>query len=171
MGLRSPLAAIRDWIREQDGEIRSDIAVSMAYLLLGPEFYLERPERQLEALLLWLDDEDDGFKIRAVGRALMFKSCFEFFAHDRFSEGGWRGTEAMFRDVVSKAASDPQSEVQMIAPGAFRALRDLPARRENWALAGKSWAHLVEEHLTHEALNRWSFQPTDRPEPPTIVIE
>jgi hypothetical protein len=160
----SPLRAIAVWLMQQDKEIQTDTAALVLMLTQDGLSWAEKSD-PVPVLLDWLSDECTG-TYRTIGKAVIFKAAFEHACAKRFTGEGWIEPEAMFRSVISEAASNQDSDAAQIAPSAFRMLRAIPERRELWKAAGKSWAALVQQYLTYEALNEWEraqFQPLFAP--------
>ncbi|MDI4236790.1 hypothetical protein OZ411_28665 [Bradyrhizobium sp. Arg237L] len=156
----SPLEAIVGWLEKQDSEIQSEVAGCAAYLLFETDgvLALGGPE-QLQAVKQWLS-EPHLPSYRAVGRAVRFRACFEYFAEGRFTDSGWKLSEELFRETIAEATRDPNSEAARFALNAQRMLNNLPARKEKWRQVGHSWRELVEAHLTNEALSDWNAAET-----------
>lgn len=152
----SPLEAIVSWLEKQDSEMQEEIASLTAFLLFESDdvLLLGGPE-QLETLRQWLS-EPKLSPYRAVGRAVRFRACFEYFGDSRFVESGWKQSENMFRGAIAEAARDPNSEAARFAVNAQQMLNNLPARKETWRQVGLSWGELVQTHLTNETLSDWS---------------
>lgn len=156
----SPLEAIVSWLTKQDSEIQHEVAGCTAYLLFEDDdvLALGGPE-QLQTLKEWLN-EPNLPSYRAVGRAVRFRACFEYFAESRFTESGWKLSEDLFRETIAEATRDPNSEAARFALNAQRMLNNLPARKEKWRQVGHSWRELVQTHLTNETLSDWSASET-----------
>jgi len=152
----SPLDEIVGWLEKQDSEIQSEIAGCAAYLLFENDDVLALGGlEQLHAVRHWLS-EPDLPPYRAVGRAVRFRACFEYFAESRFTDAGWKRSEELFRETIAEATRDPNSDAARFALSAQRMLNDLPARKEKWRQVGHSWRELVQAHLTDEMLSDWS---------------
>ncbi|WP_246799562.1 hypothetical protein [Bradyrhizobium sp. CCBAU 51753] len=152
----TPLQAIRDWFEKQDGEVRREIA-GMAVLLLfecrGPSEI--GSQEWCEYLRRWLNQA--GLSNHAViGRALTFRTCFEYFAESRFTESGWTLSEKTALKILEEAKLDPNSEAARLAPTAHEMLDALPARKSRWIEVRKSWRELAGARLTPRALRVWS---------------
>ncbi|BBC02361.1 MULTISPECIES: hypothetical protein [Bradyrhizobium] len=152
----TPLQLIRDWFEKQDEEMRREIA-GMAMLLVlefrGPP---ENGSRERCGYLRrWLSQA--GLPNHTViGRALTFRTCFEYFAESRFTESGWTRSERAAFKILEDAKRDPNSETAHLAPIAKKMLDALPARKSRWIEVRKSWKQLAGTSLTPRALRIWS---------------
>ncbi|MCS3895606.1 hypothetical protein M2171_004739 [Bradyrhizobium japonicum USDA 38] len=168
----SPLEAIIGWVDKQDTEIQGEIAGCAGYFLFENDdvLALGGPE-QVDALMQWLS-EPDVPSYRAVGRAVRFRACFEYFAGSRFTESGWKHVEDSFRKIIAEATNDPNSKAARFAHNTQRMLNDLPVRKEKWRHVGNSWRELVQGHLSDDALHDWSLgegMKSLQPEPITVT--
>ncbi|WFU54661.1 hypothetical protein QA639_34520 [Bradyrhizobium pachyrhizi] len=153
---KTPLQVIRNWFEKQDEEIRREIAGMATLLLFGGGRLLDcGSEEWCEHLRRWLNEA--GLPNHTViGRALTFRTCFEYFAESRFSESAWNRSEKAALEILLDAERDPNCDTARLAPIAQKMLDTLPTRRSRWIELRKSWRELVRAHLTAGALRVWS---------------
>ncbi|WP_456779738.1 hypothetical protein [Bradyrhizobium sp. USDA 3315] len=151
-----PLRAIRDWFEKQDEDVRCEIAGMAALLIFEGANLLDfSSEEWCDHLRRWLS-ETGLQNHKVIGRALTFRTCFEYFSESRFTEAAWmRSKEAAVR-ILEDAGLDPISEAASLAPIAQKMLQTLPARKCRWIEVGKSWSKLVDTSLAPRALRVWS---------------
>ncbi|MEY9278852.1 hypothetical protein [Bradyrhizobium yuanmingense] len=152
----TPLHAIRDWFEKQDEEVRCEIAGMAALLVFEGDGLLDFSSREwCDYLRRWLSEA--GLPAHTIiGRALTFRTCFEYFAESRFTESGWARSETAALEVLEDAKRDPNSEAARFAPIAEKMLDTLPARKSRWIEVRKSWRALANSSLTARALRVWS---------------
>ncbi|MVT70255.1 hypothetical protein GPL21_34825 [Bradyrhizobium pachyrhizi] len=157
----TPLQAIRGWFDRQDEEVRTETA-GMATLLVfeGHDLLVFGGRAWCDYLRQWLSETNLSNQT-IIGRALTFRSCFEYFAESRFTESGWTRSEKVALGVVEDAKNDPDSDAARLAPFAQKLLDTLPARKIRWINVRKSWRELVSASLTPRALRVWSASRTE----------
>ncbi|HLH92908.1 MAG TPA: hypothetical protein VKX28_31165 [Xanthobacteraceae bacterium] len=153
----SPTAAIVAWLRGQDAEIQAEIADLM--LMVMRDDFIDLATNDVDTVVTLIDSlEADAPTYRVVGKAVIFRSVFDFLFAKRFTDAGWVDSEEMLRSAIKEGSSDHDSDAAKIAPSAFRMLRGLPGRRESWKAIGESYSALVQEYLTDEAIGTWQLQ-------------
>ncbi|MGY3695874.1 hypothetical protein HAP41_0000007265 [Bradyrhizobium barranii subsp. apii] len=152
----TPLHAVRNWFEGQNEEVRCEIAGMAALLVLEGGGLLECSSKGwCDHLRRWLSEA--GLPAHTIiGRALRFRTCFEYFAESRFTESGWRRSEAATLKILEDAKRDPNSEAVRFVPIARKLLDTLPARKIRWMEVRKSWRELANASLTARALRVWS---------------
>ncbi|MCD9825459.1 hypothetical protein [Bradyrhizobium japonicum] len=151
----TPLQIISDWFEKQDAEMQGEIAAMAALLVFeGAELLDFDTQGRVEYFQRWLNEV--GLPAHTVvGRALTFRTCFEYFAESMFTESAWKRSEKASRKVLEEAKRDPNSKAARLAPTARRLLDTLPARKSKWIRIGKSWRELADAHLKPGALTVW----------------
>ncbi len=153
----TPLEALSKWFKEQDEDVQKNAAFLVSVCLFDGVSLLDL-ENPVVKLLDWLDaDASDLPRAAVVGRVIRFRACFEHTCAARFKPEGWATADRIFRSVITKGASDPNSDDAKFAPKAFPMLRALPEHIEKWGKVGLSWQKLVDEHLSKETLDHWQF--------------
>jgi hypothetical protein len=155
----SPMAAISEWLSQQDVDIQHEIARYTLMLIqdysdLG-DFAVKEDDELLADLFEWLKDSNT-WKVRALGKAITFRTCFEHVFSNKFTPELWAESKRFMLSVASEGASDSESDAAKVAPSAFRELKNIPERQKQWIAIGKSWTALADEHLTRDALASWS---------------
>ncbi|MGY3614163.1 hypothetical protein [Bradyrhizobium sp. USDA 10063] len=152
----TPLHAIRDWFEKQDDEVQCEIAGMAALLVFEGADLLDLSSREwCDCLRRWLSEA--GLPAHTIiGRALTFRTCFEYFAESRFTESGWRRSETTALEILEDAKDVPNSEAARLAPIAEKMLDTLPARKGRWMEVRKSWRELASASLTARSLRVWS---------------
>ncbi|WP_342723726.1 hypothetical protein AAFG07_32105 [Bradyrhizobium sp. B097] len=152
----TPLHAIRAWFERQDEEVRCEIAGMAALLVFEGGGLLELSSREwCDYLLRWLSEAKLPTHT-VIGRAMMFRTCFEYFTEGRFTESGWTRSEAAALKILEDAKRAPNSEAARFAPVAKKMLDTLPDRKSRWMELRKSWKELADGNLTARALRIWS---------------
>ncbi|WP_316397028.1 hypothetical protein [Bradyrhizobium sp. 33ap4] len=152
----TPLQAIRDWFEKQDERVRYEIAGMAALLIFEGSNLLDLSSQEwCDCFRKWLNDA--GLPNNAViGRALTFRTCFEYFGESRFTEAGWTRSEEAAVKILEDAKLDPNSETAHLASIARKVLDTSPSWKGSWIEAGRSWRKLTETSLTPRALRVWS---------------
>ncbi|WP_141342937.1 hypothetical protein [Bradyrhizobium sp. USDA 3458] len=153
---RTPLQAIRDWFEKQDEDVRCEIAGMAALLIFEGGNLLDFSSQEwCDHLRRWLSETGlPNHKI--IGRALTFRTCFEYFSERRFTEAAWTRSQEAAVKILEDAGLAPNSEAASLAPIAQKMLETLPARKCRWIEVGKSWSKLVDTSLAPRALRVWS---------------
>ncbi|KRP91733.1 hypothetical protein AOQ73_24480 [Bradyrhizobium pachyrhizi] len=153
---RTPLQAIRDWFEKQDEDVRCEIAGMAALLIFEGGNLLDFSSQEwCDHLRRWLSETGlPNHKI--IGRALTFRTCFEYFSERRFTEAAWTRSKEAAVKILEDAGLAPNSEAASLAPIAQKMLETLPARKCRWIEVGKSWSKLVDTRLAPRALRVWS---------------
>ncbi|MGY3131286.1 hypothetical protein ACVIHH_008154 [Bradyrhizobium sp. USDA 4518] len=153
---RTPLQAIRDWFEKQDEDVRCEIAGMAALLIFEGGNLLDFSNKEwCDHLRRWLS-ETGLPNHKVVGRALTFRTCFEYFSESRFTEAAWMRSKEAALKILADAGLDPTSEAASLAPIAQKVLETLPARKCRWIEVGKSWSKLVDTRLAPRVLRVWS---------------
>ena len=149
----SPLDALRGWYEEQTEAFQEEIA----FLLSTSMFDNENDSFSscVADLKAWLGAKNlDPYNL--TGRVARFRACFELaFAH-RFHESGWDRPKSFFKYILTEGSSNVDSDQFHLSPTAFKMLRGLPERVEEWKQVGISWTALREKHLTDAVLSNWA---------------
>ncbi|MCP1838264.1 MULTISPECIES: hypothetical protein [Bradyrhizobium] len=153
---RTPLQAIRDWFEKQDEDVRCEIAGMAALLIFEGGNLLDFSSQEwCDHLRRWLSETGlPNHKI--IGRALTFRTCFEYFSERRFTEAAWTRSQEAAVKILEDAGLAPNSEAASLAPIAQKMLETLPARKCRWIEVGKSWSKLADTSLAPRALRVWS---------------
>ncbi|MCC8941659.1 hypothetical protein H8A97_42275 [Bradyrhizobium sp. Arg62] len=151
----TPLQTIGDWFEKQDAEVRCEIAGMAALFVFESGDLLDLGSQEWVAYLRrWLSEVGLP-NHQVIGRALTFRTCFEYFAESRFIEAGWNASEDASREILQVAKCDPSSDAARLATIAQNVLDTLPARKRKWIEVGKSWSELANASLTPRALRVW----------------
>ncbi|WP_145985778.1 hypothetical protein [Aquitalea magnusonii] len=157
-----PQKPLIDWLLSIDREECVDILFlsfhsSDKFLTDFPRF---ENSSEVESFLLkvsdWIDLAEDSYFER-LGRILAVKSAIEYIVAIRSNLSTWKDAlqrnQAMLQEATSSANSPLANSVDMLTNLAAK----IPEREAKWKVIGPSWAVLVENYLSHEKLENWSF--------------
>ncbi|WP_050403027.1 hypothetical protein [Bradyrhizobium embrapense] len=101
---RTPLQAIREWFEKQDEDVQSAIAGMAALLIFEGCNLLDFSNKEwCDHLRRWLG-ETGLPNHKVIGRALTFRTCFEYFSESRFTEAAWmRSKEAAVKILADES--------------------------------------------------------------------
>lgn len=136
--------------------MQCEIAGMAALLVFEGADLLDLSSREwCDCLRRWLSEA--GLPAHTIiGRALTFRTGFEYFAESRFTESGWTRSETTALKILEDAKDVPNSEAVRLAPIAEKMFDTLPARKGRWMEVRKSWIDLASASLTAPALRVWS---------------
>lgn len=149
-----PTDKIREWLEQEEPEIRNDIAFLTTMVLVEDAEIETDSEKASDQIIRFLTPGKEG-AYRTLGKALGFIAVFEHLFSDRFTEDGWTRT----RDLHESLLEGDGSEV--ISPIAKRFLDDLPRRIPQWEGVGQRWAN-VRAKLSRDQLERWALNANTR---------
>lgn len=147
----APNMKILAWYEGLDHDDQLNIAHHLAYYLGIVEQLSEDGKSEIQNMKSWLTDSN----AYDIGRALCFKSCYEYAFRGTFTVEGWEKykerNEEMLKRFSGKEANTSPTGARAVAQ---RWLDSYPEKRERGLKLAASWQSLAEAELTEEALER-----------------
>lgn len=147
----NPHQSFKAWLDTIDNSNLQDIAFLLS---VNPYF------KEVRDIAVGPDDIVDKF-LEIVNRYsepsyesadfyVTFKSIFEYYFKDRFTESGWKATENLNKRILE----DPNLTPSMI-DHLTRMISALPGRMNYWIQLHKRWEALKEEALSDKNISDW----------------
>ena len=147
----SPLVLFANWFRNQDAEVRSDLAFLVGSCMPGEQDgaeWLSQPEKAFNA---WIDEKTSPR--RTLGKVLCVRGLVSLMGFGgRATQEDWDAAMQRNEAIIAKAEAEGAHEM---AESIRQQLDEMPKRAKAWIRAATYWGRLCKGGLSDERIELW----------------